>query len=112
MAMDQGLEDLEAFLRRLESDPESVDVRALVDLIRAFYQWMVTSSIRLRMLEERMAELEGARYRMEERLAQLEAEFEEMRRRHEERLASLQALILQQLGWALARGGGSLFSSN
>ncbi|WP_448594933.1 hypothetical protein, partial [Thermoflexus hugenholtzii] len=65
-----------------------------------------------RMLEERMAELEEARYRMEERLAQLEAEFEEMRRRHEERLASLQALILQQLGWALARGGESLFSLN
>lgn len=112
MTPDQELGDLDAFFRRLESDPESIDAQALVSAFQAIRRWMTISSLRLRLLEERMEELEAARRRSEERMAQLEAAMEELQRRYEETEALLRQVLVRNLWWDLARGAISLFSSN
>ena len=112
MAQDKDLEDLEAFFRRLESDPESIDAETLIGAFRAIRRWMLVSSMRLQVLEERMAELEAARRRLEERMAQLEAAMEALQRRHEESKALLRQILTHNLWWDLARGAMPLFSPN
>ena len=98
MAQDKDLEDLEAFFRRLESDPESIDAETLIGAFRAIRRWMLVSSMRLQVLEERMAELEAA--------------MEALQRRHEESEALLRQILTHNLWWDLARGAMPLFSPN
>lgn len=112
MTYDQDLEDLEAFFRRLESDPESIDAETVIRAFRAIRRWMLISAMRLQILEERMAELEAARRRLEGRMAQLEAAMEALQRRHEESEALLRQILTRNLWWDLARGAMPLFSSN
>jgi len=112
MAQDKDLEDLEAFFRRLESDPASIDPETLIGAFRAIRRWMLISTMRLQILEERMAELEAARRRLEERMAQLEATMEMLQRRYEESEALLRQILTHNLWWDLARGQLPLFSWN
>lgn len=112
MARDKDMEDLEAFFRRLESDPESIDPEALVGAFRTIRRWMLISSVRLEVLEERIAELEAARRALEERMAQLEAAMEALQRRYEESEALLRQILTHNLWWDFAWGVMPLFSSN
>ncbi len=112
MAYDQDLEDLEAFFRRLESDPESIDAATLIRALQTLRRWILVSSTRLQILEDRVAELEAARRRLEERMAQLETALEALQRRHEESAGPLRQILTAHLWWELAREGRSLFSTN
>lgn len=112
MAMDRDWEELEAFFRRLETDPASIDVETLERAFQAIRRWMLSYMKRLQTLEERMAQLEAARQYLEQRMMQLEEEFEALKRRHEESLELLRRMLTYGLWWDLARGGILAFSSN
>ncbi len=112
MGMNKDLEDLEAFFRRLESDPASIDAETLVGAFRAIRKWMLVSTIRLQVLEERIAELEAARRQVEARLAQLEAAMEVLQRRYEESQELLRQIVVHRLWWDLAREAFRVFSTN